>query len=72
MMKPAFEGSEEESKKLGQYYSLVAKKYACYYLDSSQFIESSKVDGIHLDEPEQEKLGLEVKKKIVTIFKGFE
>ena len=72
MMKPAFEGSEEESKKLGYYYSLPAKKYDCYYLDSSQCIVSSKVDGIHLDEPEQKKLGLEVKKMVVTIFKGFE
>jgi len=71
MMMPSFEGSEEESKKLGYYYSLIAKKYGCYYLDSSQFIESSKIDGIHLDEPEQEKLGLKVKKMIVTIFKGF-
>jgi len=59
-------------KVLGQYYSLVAKKHGCYYLNSSQFIESSKVDGIHLDEPEQEKLGLEVKKVVSSIFKEFE
>jgi len=69
MMKFSFEGSEEESKKLGQYYSLIAKKYGCYFLDSSQFIESSKIDGVHLDEPEQKKLGLEVKKMVETIFK---
>ena len=72
MMKPAFEGSEEESRKLGQYYSLTAKKYGCYYLDSSQCSESSKLDGIHLDEQEQDRLGLEVKKMIESIFKGFE
>ena len=52
-----FEDSEEKSKRLGQHYRQIAEELGCEFLDTSEVIVSSDVDGIHLDPEEHRKLG---------------
>ncbi len=52
-----FEGSEAKSQKLGQRYRQVAEEFRCEFLDTSEVIISSDVDGIHFDVDEHRKLG---------------
>lgn len=62
-----FEGSEEKSKKLGQYYRQIAEELGCEFLDTSEVIVSSDVDGIHLDPEEHRKIGETVAKIVREI-----
>ncbi len=55
-----FEKGEEKSVKLGEYYREVAEEYGCNFLDASQVVKSSEIDGIHLEEEEHIKLGYEI------------
>ena len=52
-----FEDSEKKSKRLGGRYREVAEELGCEFLDTSEVIVSSDVDGIHLDPGEHGKLG---------------
>lgn len=67
----AFEGAEAKSKKFSEHYRRVAKECGCYFLDTSEFIVSSDLDGIHLEVGEHEKLGKAVasfvKEKILDV-----
>ena len=62
-----FKGSEEVTKALAEAYEVVATTTGCQFLDSSKFIQSSPVDGVHLDPPENRKLALEIKKIVAPI-----
>ncbi len=52
-----FRGAEEKSKQLGRIYRAVAKEAGVDFLDTSEVIVSSDVDGIHFDLDEHRKLG---------------
>jgi hypothetical protein len=41
----------------GQHYAQVANELGCGFLDTSNWIESSSIDGFHLDADEHVKLG---------------
>lgn len=62
------EGAEEKSKKLSHYYRLIAEEMGCEFLDASEIVSPSKVDGVHLELSEHKKLGealaIHVKKMI--------
>ncbi|GAK57375.1 lipolytic enzyme, G-D-S-L [Candidatus Vecturithrix granuli] len=62
-----FEGSEEKSRKLGKYYRQVAEELGCAFLDTSEVIVSSDVDGIHFDLDEHRKLGEKVAAIVRTL-----
>jgi lysophospholipase L1-like esterase len=51
-----FAGADATSRELGTQYHLVADEHGCNFLDASQVIVSSKLDGIHLDASELPKL----------------
>jgi lysophospholipase L1-like esterase len=55
-----FEGGAEKSRRLAGHYSAAAAARSCAFLDAGSVISSSDVDGIHLEEPEHERLGLAV------------
>ncbi len=55
-----FEDAEPKSQKLGKYYAQVAETYSCHFLDASQVIVSSDLDGIHFEAGEHRKLGVAV------------
>jgi lysophospholipase L1-like esterase len=55
-----FQGGVEKSKRLAEYYESVASAYGCLFLDTSTVIQSSKLDGLHYDPEDHQKLGLAV------------
>ncbi len=55
--KEAFIGAIEKSEKFAEEYRRVAADHGCHYLNTSDYIVSSPVDGIHLDRDEHRKLG---------------
>lgn len=52
-----FEGAEAKSLKLGARYLAVAQELGCAFLDTSEIIVSSPLDGIHWEASEHAKLG---------------
>jgi len=52
-----FKGAEEKSNKLGAYYKLIAEKKGCLFMDSSNVIKSSDLDGIHFEKNQHAALG---------------
>lgn len=63
----AFIGSEKKSRDFGKYYKAVAQQFGCDYLDTSDYIVSSDIDGIHFEASEHRKLGLAVAGKIKSM-----
>lgn len=56
---PQFDGDPvEKSKALSAAYRLMARHEGCEFIDAAHIVNSSKIDGIHLDEAEHELLGL--------------
>ena len=54
---PKFEGGGEKFAGLADAYQTVAKDLNCPFIDSGEFIATSKVDGVHLDAEDHIKLG---------------
>jgi hypothetical protein len=65
-----FQEAEAKSKKFAEHYRRVAKQRGCHFLDASQIIVSSDLDGIHLEVGEHHKLGLAVAARVREILKG--
>ncbi|MBV9576008.1 MAG: SGNH/GDSL hydrolase family protein [Gammaproteobacteria bacterium] len=59
-----FNGAIDKAKKLIELYSKLAEEKNCYFLDVSNYISPSEIDGIHLDENNHEKLANLVTDKI--------
>jgi len=55
-----FMGGIEKSKKLAMHYKTVAQEYECAFFDTATVIQSSKVDGLHIDPEDHEMLGKSV------------
>jgi lysophospholipase L1-like esterase len=51
-----FTGGVEKSRELARYYRAVAERYSCEFFDTSTVIGSSRIDGLHIDPEEHEKL----------------
>jgi lysophospholipase L1-like esterase len=62
-----FAGGVEKSKNLSQQYQRVAELLACPYLNTSEHIVSSDVDGVHLDASSHKTLGQVVAQKVKEI-----
>jgi lysophospholipase L1-like esterase len=60
-----FEGAEAKSRKFSEHYRRVAEEYGCAFLDTSEVIVSSDIDGVHLELSEHRKLG----KAVVALVK---
>ncbi|HET7273343.1 MAG TPA: SGNH/GDSL hydrolase family protein [Rubrobacter sp.] len=67
-MAQMFEGAEAKSMRFPEHYERFAEKIGSEFLDASQVIVSSDVDGIHLDAGEHRKLGEAVAERIRRIF----
>ena len=52
------------SRQLPRHYEALAANLECAYLNSQEIVTPSKEDGIHLDAPEHEKLGLAIATQI--------
>ena len=62
-----FEGAASKSKRFAEHYQRVAREYGCEFLDTSQFIVSSDIDGIHFELSEHQKLGRAVVARVKDI-----
>ena len=62
-----FRGAEEKSRMLGQIYRKFAQEAGAAFLDTSEVIVSSDVDGIHFDIEEHRKLGESVAAVVKTL-----
>ena len=62
-----FAGGVEKSKNLSQQYQRVADLLACPYLDTSEYIVTSDVDGVHFDASTHYTLGQVVAREVKTI-----
>jgi len=56
-----YAGGEAVSRGLAEAYATIAAGFNCLFLDAAKVTEASKIDGVHLDPPEQRKLALAVK-----------
>lgn len=52
------------SQQFPRYYSAIAASLGCAYLDSQEFVQTSPIDGIHLESTEHAKLGSAIAAKI--------
>jgi lysophospholipase L1-like esterase len=62
-----FGGSEAESRQMGRYFKQAAEWYDCDFLDTSEIIKSSDLDGIHFSSEEHLKLGTAVAERVRQI-----
>lgn len=56
-----------KTQQLASFYQTVADEERCVFLDAAQYVSSSHVDGVHLDESEHIKLGKIIAKKVKQI-----
>jgi len=62
-----FEGGTEKSKKVSQHYRDISEEYGCAFFDTSKVIQSSDIDGIHLEKKDHEALGKAVAEIVKNI-----
>lgn len=51
-------GAVAKSKRFPAYYEAVAKLHGCHYLNSQEIVQTSRIDGLHLEVGEHAKLGM--------------
>jgi len=61
------EGAIEKSRNMGFHYKSMAELYKVPFLDASDIVESSPIDGIHWEVEEHEKFAKVVAKKVLEI-----
>lgn len=61
------EFAHERSEKLAQAYQEFAEQEGIFFLNADDYAKASKIDGIHMERDEHEKLGRNVAKKIKEI-----
>jgi len=67
-----FEGATEKSRELARYYKIAASEMGCEFLDTSEVIRSSDIDGVHLDGDQHLKLGELIANTVTKLFSDTE
>ena len=62
-----FNGGVEKSKGLANHYKRIAQAYGCHFMDTASVIQSSRVDGLHIDKENQAVLGNAVAGRVKEI-----
>lgn len=63
-----YRAAGEKSKYLGEEYKKVAEKFNCTFLNAAEFVESSKIDGYHLEAIAHQKLADILTERIQKIY----
>ncbi|OGT46253.1 MAG: hypothetical protein A3F17_09010 [Gammaproteobacteria bacterium RIFCSPHIGHO2_12_FULL_41_15] len=63
-----FKGAVDKAKKLVELYSILSHEKKCYFLDITQFVFPSEIDGLHLDEKNHKNLADKIANKITDIY----
>jgi len=64
-----FTGGVEKSKHLSKHYQIIAQQYGCKFFDTAAIIQTSKIDGLHIDPEEHRVLGEKVAELVKKILK---
>ena len=59
-----FAGAVERSRDLARHYAAVADARSCAFVDAGAHVRSSDTDGIHLDVPAHERLGVVIAQQV--------
>ena len=59
-----FAGAVERSRDLARQYAAVADARSCPFVDAGAHVRSSDIDGIHLDAPAHERLGVVIAQQV--------
>jgi lysophospholipase L1-like esterase len=59
-----FAGAVEKSRGLARQYAAVAAARSCPFLDAGAHVRSSDIDGIHLDAPAHQRLGVVIAREV--------
>jgi lysophospholipase L1-like esterase len=62
-----FSGGVEKSRELARHYKSIAEQYGCSFFDTSTVIQSSKLDGLHIDPEDHEKLAVALSEQVRII-----
>jgi lysophospholipase L1-like esterase len=62
-----FEGAGPKSLLLGQHYRAVADQYHAAFLDTAAVVQTSDIDGVHLEQAEHNKLGRAVAQEVLSL-----
>ena len=63
------EGAQDKSKKFAKYYSDIAARHDCAFLDIGTVAKTSDIDGIHYDEAAHAAIGKAVAKTVLAMLK---
>jgi len=63
-----FEGGPAKSKQFGRTFGPISRQHHCHFLDTGKVVDSSSIDGVHLELTEHQKLGLALAEKVEQIF----
>jgi lysophospholipase L1-like esterase len=69
MIAPKFRGAQERSTGLAEAYAQLAAELDCEFLDAESVTPASRVDGVHLDADQHQKLGLAMAEKVRTLLR---
>ncbi len=61
------DSSVEKSNRIGLLYQELAREENCEFLNAGLLVQSSNIDGVHLDEPANEVLGKSIAEKVREI-----
>lgn len=62
-----FHGAGEKSTQFTRCYARIAEERGCSFLDAAEFIQPSKVDGVHLDELQHQQLAVALHQRVLAI-----
>ncbi len=65
-----FSGGVEKSRELAKHYKSIAQQYGCAFFDTSTVIQSSRLDGLHIDPEDHEKLAEKLTEQVREISTG--
>ena len=66
-MKKHCPGDPAKSHQLAEHYQRLAEAQDCLFIDAATFVETSAVDGVHLDAENHKKLGLAIAELLTPI-----
>jgi lysophospholipase L1-like esterase len=67
-MPEMFTGVSEKLPLLSRHYRRVAAQYGCAFLDTTEFLDPSPLDGVHLDAAGHHLLAERVAEQVTIVF----
>jgi lysophospholipase L1-like esterase len=64
LFREMFWGAGEKSRQFAHFFRQVAEQRGCGFLDAGEIVETSQIDGVHLDLESHTKLGLAVAQRV--------